>query len=85
MCTLVVDLGKEPIQPLVGGKEDGVLVSWLLLQLDGNRNKLATPIHIEEAHGSWAELAITGSKSFHDLQVANIDVSSLWIVAKRND
>ena len=38
MCTLVVDLGKEPIQSHVSWEKDGVLVSRLLLQLDGNRN-----------------------------------------------
>ena len=36
MGTLVVDLSKEPINPVITRQKDGVVLSRIFLQLDGN-------------------------------------------------
>ena len=75
--TLVEHLCQQPVNPPITGKEDGVVFTWLLLQLDGYGNQLVTAIDIEQADGCSAILALSGCKSIHDLQVTDVDMSSL--------
>ena len=52
MGTLVINLSQEPANPVVTGEEDGIIFTWLLLQLDGYGNQLVTAIDTEQANGS---------------------------------
>ena len=47
MCTLVVYLGQGPVSPVVTREEDGVIIPWCLLQLDGDGDQIVVVVNIE--------------------------------------
>ena len=77
ICTLVVNLSQQPVNPVITGKEDGVVFSWLLLQLDGYGNQLVIAIDIQQANGSSTILSLTSWETIHDGQVTGVHMSSL--------
>ena len=77
MSTLIEDLCQEPVNPVITGKEDGVVVTKLLFQLNCYRHQLIIAIDIEEAHGSSAEPSLSCWDIFQDLQITNVYVTSL--------
>ena len=77
MSNLVESLSKEPVNPVITGKKDGVTLSWLLFQLDGYRYQLVVAIDIEQAYRSSAVAILPRWDSFQDLQITNVDVTSL--------
>ena len=77
MSNLVESLSKEPVEPVITGEEDGVILSWLLFQLDGYRYQLLVAIDIEQAYWSSAVAILLRWDSFQDLQITNVDVTSL--------
>ena len=64
---------------MVSREEDRVGVSWLLLQLYGNRHQLVAAVNIEKQKRSNIVATISSGQSIHDLQVTDIDMSCLHV------
>ena len=62
---------------MVTWKKDGVFISRLLFQLDGDWHQLVGSIHIEQTDGSTGEVAFATWQVFHDLEVADVNMASL--------
>ena len=62
---------------MITGEKDGVIFSWLLFQLDGYRYQLVVAIDVEQAYWSSAVAILLCWDSFQDLQITNVDVTSL--------
>ena len=66
MSTLIVDFGKQPIKVMITGKEDGVVLTSLLLELNGYGDQLRILVDIQQANGSSTILAFSSRKTIHD-------------------
>ncbi len=77
MGILVVDLCQQPVNPVISGQEDGVILSWFLLELDGNGNQLVISIHVQQTDWSRAVVVIPARKAIHYLHVTDVHTTSL--------
>ena len=79
--TLIVDLGKQPVHPAISREEDGVVLSRLLLQLDGDRHQLVIPIHVEQAQWSTSVVALPEREPVQHFHVTEVHMSGLvvWV------
>ena len=72
MSSLVENLSKEPVNPVITGEKDGIIFSWLLFQLDGYRYQLVVAIDVEQAYRSSAVVILLRWDSFQDLQITKL-------------
>ena len=77
VSTLIVDFGKQPIEVTITGKEDGVVLTSLLLELNGYGDQLLMLIDIQQANGSSTILPFSSRKTIHDFQVTDVDMPIL--------
>ena len=74
---LVAYLGQHPVCPVVSWKEDGIVCSRLLLQLDGYRDQLVVSIHVQKAHRGRAGPPLLAANAIKDFQVTYVDMAAL--------
>ena len=77
MSTLVEDLCQEPVNPVITWKEDRILFTWFLLQLNSYWHQLAVAIDIKQANGGCTILPFSSLESIHNLQVTNVKITCL--------
>ena len=77
MSTLIVDFGKQPIEVVITGKEDGVVLTSLLLELNGYGDQLRILVDIQQANRSSTILPFSSRKTIHDFQVTDVDMPIL--------
>ena len=77
MSTLIVDFGKQPIEVMITGKEDGVVLTSLLLELNSYGDQLVMLIDIQQANGSSTMLPFSSRKTIHDFQITDVDIPVL--------
>lgn len=77
MSTLVESFCKQPVDPIITGEKNGVIFTRLLFQLDSYRYQLVIAIDVEQAYWSSAVAVLTFLEFFQDLQITNVDMTSL--------
>ena len=77
MDTLIVDLCKEPVNPIVTREVNRVVFTRLLLELNGDRHQLAAAIDIEQTEWSRSIGALFGGQPVHNAQVTQVHMASL--------
>lgn len=77
MCTLVVYLGQGPVSPVVTREEDGVIIPWCLLQLDGDGDQIVVVVNIEQAQWGSTIRYILARQAIHYLQITYVYMTTL--------
>lgn len=74
---LKMHLRQQPVNPVVAGKKDGIILAWLLLQLDGDGNEFTIPIHNQQTQWRGAIEVLSTRNAIKYLQIADVQATIL--------